>query len=166
MILGYHRHIKNEYIPESFMGKTALEPTQLQRRFCVELVKDSSNVTDAYRRAAGPVLGARQSAHKLMHHPKMLEWMTQHRLQLDKKAAYTLASCHADHETAKRMAMTAGEFLIAVDSQMKLHGLTHVTKVVNSVGYTSDAVRAMSDDSLIELLGAARVQQLALGLIS
>ena len=148
------------------MGKTALEPTQLQRRFCVELVKDSRNVTDAYRRAAGPVLGARQSAHKLMHHPKMQEWMTQHRLQLDKKAAYTLESCHADHETAKRMAMTAGEFLTAVDSQMKLHGLTHVTKVVNSVGYTSDAVRAMSDDSLIELLGAARVQQLALGLIS
>ena len=148
------------------MGLTAHEPTQLQRRFCVELVKDSSNVTDAYRRAAGPVLGARQSAHKLMHHPKMLEWMTQHRLQLDKKASYTLERCHTDHETAKRMAATAGEFLTAVDGQMKLHGLTHVTKVVNSVGYTSDALRAMSNDSLIRLLGAGKVQQLALGLIS
>ena len=61
---------------------------------------------------------------------------------------------------------SSGEFLTAVDGQMKLHGLTHVTKVVNSVGYTSDAVRAMSDDSLIQLLGAARLQQLALGLIS
>jgi len=125
-----------------------------------------SNATDAYRRAAGPVLGARQSAHKLMRHPKMKEWMTQHRLQLDKKAAYTLESCHADHETAKRMAMTAGEYLTAVDGQMKLHGLTHVTKVVNSVGYTAGTLRAMDDDSLIRLLGNGRVQQLALGLIS
>ena len=57
-------------------------------------------------------------------------------------------------------------FLTAVDGQMKLHGLTHVTKVVNSVGYTSDALRAMSNDSLIRLLGAGKVQQLALGLIS
>ena len=144
------------------MGKTALEPTHLQRQFCVELIKDPSNATAAYKAAAGQVLGARQSAHKLMHHPKMKEWMTQHRLQLDKKAAYTIASCHADHETAKRMAITAGEFLTAVDGQMKLHGLTHVTKV----GYTSDALRAMSDDSLIQLLGAARVQQLALELVS
>ena len=142
------------------MGQTAHEPTQLQRRFCVELVRDPSNAVAAYRAAAGPVLGARQSAHKLMHHPKMQEWMTQHRLQLDKKAAYTLASCHADHETAKRMAITAGEYLTAVDGQMKLHGLTCVTKVVNSVGYTSDALRAMSDDSLIQLLGEVRIQRL------
>ena len=148
------------------MAEPILKITPLQMAFCVELIKDPSNAAEAYRSAAGSVRGARQSAHKLMHHPKMQEWMTQHRLQLDKKAAYTLESCHADHETAKRMAMTAGEFLIAVDSQMKLHGLTHVTKVVNSVGYTSDAVRAMSDDSLIQLLGAARLQQLALGLIS
>jgi len=148
------------------MGQTAHEPTQLQRRFCVELIKDPSNAAAAYRAAAGPVLGARQSAHKLMHHPKMQEWMTQHRLQLDKKAAYTLASCHADHETAKRMAITAGEYLTAVDGQMKLHGLTCVTKVVNSVGYTSDALRAMSDDSLIQLLGEGRIQRLALGWVS
>ena len=49
---------------------------------------------------------------------------------------------------------------------MKLHGLTRVTKVVNSVGYTTDAIRDMSNDSLIRLLGNGRVQQLALGLIS
>ena len=144
------------------MGKTALEPTRLQRQFCIEIVKNGGhNATAAYKAAAGPVLGARQSAHKLMHHPKMKEWMTQHRLQLDKKAAYTLETCHADHETAKRMALTAGEFLTAVDGQMKLHGLAHVTKVVNSVGYTSDALRAMSDDSLIQLLGEGRIQHLA-----
>jgi pterin-4a-carbinolamine dehydratase len=144
------------------MGKTALEPTRLQRQFCIEIVKNGGhNATAAYKAAAGPVLGARQSAHKLMHHPKMKEWMTQHRLQLDKKAAYTLESCHADHETAKRMSTTAGEFLTAVDGQMKLHGLTHVTKVVNSIGYTSDALRAMSDDSLIQLLGEGRIQHLA-----
>jgi len=147
------------------MSEPILKITPLQMAFCVELIKDPSNAAAAYRSAAGPVLGARQSAHKLMHHPKMKEWMIQHRLQLDKKAAYNLASCHADHETAKRMAMTAGEFLTAVDSQMKLHGLTCVTKIVNSVGYTSDALRAMDDDSLIQLLGAARVQQLALELI-
>jgi len=144
------------------MGKTALEPTRLQRQFCIEIVKiGGHNATAAYKAAAGPGLGARQSAHKLMHHPKMKEWMTQHRLQLDKKAAYTLESCHADHETAKRMSTTAGEFLTAVDGQMKLHGLTHVTKVVNSIGYTSDALRAMSDDSLIQLLGEGRIQHLA-----
>jgi hypothetical protein len=147
------------------MGLSAHEPTQLQRRFCVELVKDPSNAAAAYRSAAGPVLGARQSAHKLMHHPKMQEWMTQHRLQLDKKAAYTLASCHADHETAKRMAITAGEFLTAVDGQMKLHGLTHVTKVVNSVGYTAHTLRVMDDDSLVRLLGPDRVGRLACGLV-
>jgi hypothetical protein len=100
-----------------------------------------------------------------MHHPKMQEWMTQHRLQLDKKAAYTLESCHADHETAKRMAMTAGEFLTAVDGQMKLHGLTHVTKVVNSVGYTAQTLRAMDDDSLVRLLGPDRVGRLACRLV-
>jgi hypothetical protein len=147
------------------MGLSAHEPTQLQRRFCVELVKDPSNAAAAYRSAAGPVLGARQSAHKLMHHPKMQEWMTQHRLQLDKKAAYTLASCHADHETAKRMAITAGEFLTAVDGQMKLHGLTHVTKVVNSVGYTAQTLRVMDDASLVRLLGPDRVGRLACGLV-
>ena len=147
------------------MGLSAHEPTQLQRRFCVELIKDPSNAAAAYRSAAGPVLGARQSAHKLMHHPKMQEWMTQHRLQLDKKAAYTLASCHADHETAKRMAITAGEFLTAVDGQMKLHGLTHVTKVVNSVGYTAQTLRIMDDDSLVRLLGPDRVGRLACGLV-
>ena len=146
------------------MAEPILKITPLQMAFCVELIKDPSNAAEAYRSAAGPVLGARQSAHKLMRHPKMKEWMTQHRLQLDKTAAYTLESCHADHETAKGMAMTAGEFLTAVDGQMKLHGLTHVTKVVNSVGYTSDALRAMSDDSLIQLLGESRVQRLALGL--
>ena len=147
------------------MGLTAHEPTQLQRRFCVELIKDPSNAAAAYRSAAGPVLGARQSAHKLMHHPKMQEWMTQHRLQLDKKAAYTLASCHADHETAKRMAITAGEYLTAVDGQMKLHGLTHVTKVVNSVGYTAQTLRVMDDDLLVRLLGPDRVGRLACGLV-
>ena len=147
------------------MGQTALEPTHLQRQFCIELVKNGGhNATAAYKAAAGPVLGARQSAHKLIHHPKMQEWMTQHRLQLDKKAAYTLASCHADHETAKRMAITAGEFLTAVDGQMKLHGLTHVTKVVNSVGYTAQTLRAMDDDSLVRLLSPDRVGGLACGL--
>jgi len=148
------------------MSEPALKITPLQMAFCVELIKDPSNAAEAYRSAAGPVRGARQSAHKLMNHPKMKEWMNQHRLQLDKTAAYTLEICHADHETAKRMAMTAGEFLTAVDSQMKLHGLTRVTKVVNSVGYTSDALRAMSDDSLIRLLGEGRVHRLALGFIS
>jgi len=148
------------------MGKTALEPTRLQRQFCIELVKNGGhNATAAYKAAAGPVLGARQSAHKLIHHPKMQEWMTQHRLQLDKKASYTLESCHADHETAKRMALTAGEFLTAVDGQMKLHGLTHVTKVVNSVGYTADTLRVMDDDSLVRLLGADRVDRLVCGLV-
>jgi hypothetical protein len=147
------------------MSEPILKITPLQMAFCVELIKDPSNAAAAYRSAAGPVLGARQSAHKLMHHPKMQEWMTQHRLQLDKKAAYTLASCHADHETAKRMAITAGEYLTAVDGQMKLHGLTHVTKVVNSVGYTAQTLRAMDDDSLVRLLGPDRVGRLACRLV-
>jgi hypothetical protein len=144
---------------------SAIKLTQLQTRFAAEMIKDPSNAAAAYRSAAGPVLGARQSAHKLMHHPKMQEWMIQHRLQLDKKAAYTLASCHADHETAKRMAINAAEFLTAVDGQMKLHGLTHVTKVVNSVGYTAQTLRAMDDDSLVRLLGPDRVGRLACGLV-
>ena len=147
------------------MSEPILKITPLQMAFCVELIKDPSNAAAAYRSAAGPVLGARQSAHKLMHHPKMKEWMKQHRLQLDKKAAYTLETCHADHETAKRMAMTAGEYLTAVDGQMKLHGLTHLTKVLNSVGYTAGTLRAMDDDSLIRLLGADRVDRLVCGLI-
>jgi hypothetical protein len=145
---------------------SAIKLTQLQTRFAAEMIKDPTNAAEAYRRVVGPnVRGARQSAHKLMHHPKMQEWMTQHRLQLDKKAAYTLASCHADHETAKRMAITAGEFLTAVDGQMKLHGLTCVTKVVNSVGYTAQTLRVMDDDSLVRLLGPDRVGRLACGLV-
>ena len=147
------------------MSEPILKITPLQMAFCVELIKDPSNAAAAYRSAAGPVLGARQSAHKLMHHPKMQEWMTQHRLQLDKKAAYTLASCHADHETAKRMAITAGEFLTAVDGQMRLHGLTCVTKVVNSIGYTAQTLRVMDDDSLVRLLGPDRVGRLACGFV-
>ena len=147
------------------MAEPILKITPLQMAFCVELIKDPSNAAAAYRSAAGPVLGARQSAHKLMHHPKMQEWMTQHRLQLDKKAAYTLASCHADHETAKRMAITAGEYLTAVDGQMKLHGLTCVTKVVNSIGYTAQTLRVMDDDSLVRLLGPDRVGRLACGFV-
>ena len=147
------------------MAEPLLKITPLQMAFCVELIKDPSNAAAAYRSAAGPVLGARQSAHKLIHHPKMQEWMTQHRLQLDKKAAYTLASCHADHEAAKRMAINAGEFLTAVDGQMKLHGLTHVTKVVNSIGYSAQTLRVMDDDSLVRLLGPDRVGRLARGLV-
>ena len=147
------------------MAEPILKITPLQMAFCVELIKDPSNAAAAYRSAAGPVLGARQSAHKLMHHPKMQEWMTQHRLQLDKKAAYTLASCHTDHETAKRMAITAGEFLTAVDGQMRLHGLTCVTKVVNSIGYTAQTLRVMDDDSLVRLLGPDRVGRLACGFV-
>ena len=147
------------------MSEPILKITPLQMAFCVELIKDPSNAAEAYRSAAGSVRGARQSAHKLMHHPKMQEWMTQHRLQLDKKAAYTLASCHADHETAKRMAITAGEYLTAVDGQMKLHGLTCVTKVVNSIGYTAQTLRVMDDDSLVRLLGPDRVGRLACGFV-
>ena len=147
------------------MSEPILKITPLQMAFCVELIKDPSNAAEAYRSAAGSVRGARQSAHKLMHHPKMQEWMTQHRLQLDKKAAYTLASCHADHETAKRMAITAGEFLTAVDGQMRLHGLTCVTKVVNSIGYTAQTLRVMDDDSLVRLLGPDRVGRLACGFV-
>ena len=143
------------------MGLTAHEPTQLQRRFCLELVKDSSNVTDAYRRAAGPVQGARQSAYKLINHPKMKEWITNHRLQLNKEAAYTLQRCHADHEQAKLASLTASEFLAAVQSQMRLHGLTHVTKSVNSSGYTNNQLRSMSDTDLIKLLGPDRVARLS-----
>jgi phage terminase small subunit len=143
------------------MGLTAHEPTQLQRRFCLELVKDSRNITDAYRRAAGPVRGARQSAHKLMKHPKMKEWVANHRIQLDKEAAYTLQRCHADHEQAKLASLTASEFLTAVQSQMHLHGLAQVTKSVNSSGYTTRTLRSMSDAELIKVLGADRVARLA-----
>ena len=56
------------------------------------------------------------------------------------------------------MAITAGEYLTAVDGQMKLHGLTHLTKVLNSVGYTAGTLRAMDDNSLIRLLGADRAE--------
>ena len=63
------------------------------------------------------------------------------------------------------MAITAGEYLTAVDGQMKLHGLTHLTKVLNSVGYTAGTLRAMDDDSLIRLLGADRVDRLVCGLV-
>ena len=48
---------------------------------------------------------------------------------------------------------------------MKLHGLTHLTKVLNSVGYTAGTLRAMDDDSLIRLLGADRVDRLVCGLV-
>jgi phage terminase small subunit len=143
------------------MGLSAHEPTQLQRRFCLELVKDSRNITDAYRRAAGPVRGARQSAHRLMNHRKMKEWITNHRIQLDKEAAYTLQRCHADHEQAKLASLTASEFLNVVQSQMRLHGLTQVTKSVNSSGYTTANLRSMSDAELVKLLGADRVARLA-----
>ena len=64
-----------------------------------------------------------------------------------------------------RMAITAGEYLTAVDGQMKLQGLTHLTNVVNSVGYTAGTLRAMDDDSLIRLLGADRVDRLVCGLV-
>ena len=41
------------------MGQTALEPTRLQRQFCIELVKNGGhNATAAYKAAAGPVLRA------------------------------------------------------------------------------------------------------------
>jgi phage terminase small subunit len=143
------------------MSKSALNLTSLQRTFCTELIKDPSNATKAYRAAAGPVKGARQSAHKLMNHPKMKEWITNHRIQLDKDAAYTLQRCHADHEQAKLASLTASEFLTVVQSQMRLHGLTQVTKSVNSSGYTTANLRSMSDAELVKLLGADRVARLA-----
>ena len=100
------------------MMSTALEPTQLQRQFCIELIKDSRNITDAYRRAAGPVRGAKQSAHKLINHPKMKEWIANHRIQLEEQAAYTLKHCNSDLEKAKLASANASEFLAAVQRQL------------------------------------------------
>ncbi|WP_443640726.1 hypothetical protein ABXT70_12120 [Candidatus Njordibacter sp. Uisw_039] len=96
-----------------------------------------------------------------MNHPKMKEWSANQRLQLDKDAAYTLRRCHWDHEQAKLSSLTASEFLIAVQSQMRLHGLTQVTKSVNSSGYTTANLRSMSDADLVKLLGADRIAQLS-----
>ena len=141
---------------------SAIKLTQLQTRFATEMIKDSTNAAEAYRRVVGPnVRGARQSAHKLMNHPKMKEWFTNQRLQLDKDAAYTLQRCHVDHEQAKLASLTASEFLAAVQSQMRLHGLTQVTKSVNSSGYTTANLRSMSDADLVKLLGADRIAQLS-----
>jgi len=141
---------------------SAIKLTQLQTRFAAEMIKDPTNAAEAYRRVVGPnVRGARQSAHKLMNHPKMKEWSANQRLQLDKDAAYTLQRCHADHEQAKLASLTASEFLTAVQSQMRLHGLTQVTKSVNSSGYTTRTLRSMSDAELIKVLGADRVARLA-----
>ena len=131
---------------------SAIKLTQLQTRFAAEMIKDPTNAAEAYRRVVGPnVRGARQSAHKLMNHPKMKEWSANQRLQLDKDAAYTLRRCHADHEQAKLASLTASEFLTAVQSQMRLHGLTQVTKSVNSSGYTTANLRSMSDADLVKL---------------
>ena len=81
---------------------SAIKLTQLQTRFAAEMIKDPTNAAEAYRRVVGPnVRGARQSAHKLMNHPKMKEWSANQQLQLDKDAAYTLRRCHWDHEQAK-----------------------------------------------------------------
>lgn len=140
----------------------ALKLTPLQARFATEMIKDPTNAAEAYRRVAGHnVKGARQSAHKLMNHPKMREWITNQRIQLDKDAAYTLQRCHADHEQAKLASLTASEFLSSVHSQMRLHGLTQVTKTVNSSGYTTNKLRSMSDAELVKLLGADRVRRLS-----
>lgn len=141
---------------------TALEPTQLQRQFCIELIKDSRNITDAYRRAAGPVRGAKQSAHKLINHPKMKEWIANHRLQLEEQAAYTLEHCNSDLEKAKLASANAGEFLAAVECQMRLHGLAHISKTVNSTGYTINSLRSMNDEQLIRLLGEDRIRRLSI----
>jgi len=141
---------------------SAIKLTQLQTRFAAEMIKDPTNAAEAYRRVVGPnVRGARQSAHKLMNHPKMKEWSANQRLQLDKDAAYTLQRCHADHEQAKLASLTASEFLTAVQSQMRLHGLTQVTKSVNSSGYTTANLRSMTDAELVKLLGTDRVARLA-----
>ncbi len=141
---------------------SAIKLTQLQTRFAAEMIKDPTNAAEAYRRVVGHnVKGARQSAHKLMNHPKMKEWSANQRLQLDKDAAYTLQRCHADLEQAKLASSTASEFLTAVQSQMRLHGLTQVTKSVNSSGYTTRNLRSMSDAELVKLLGAGRVARLA-----
>jgi len=96
-----------------------------------------------------------------MNHPKMKEWSANQRLQLDKDAAYTLRRCHWDHEQAKLSSLTASEFLIAVQSQMSLHGLTQVTKSVNSSGYTTRTLRSMTNAELVNLLGADRVSCLS-----
>lgn len=137
--------------------------TSLQMNFCTELIKDPANVTAAYRRAVGyDVKGAKQSAHKLMKHPKLVEWVAHQRRLLEKDAAYTLEQCHVDHERAKAMAGNAMEYLKVVESLMKLHSLIPVVKKVSSVnkGFTVENIRAMSNDQITQLLGPERLEEL------
>ena len=45
-------YIENRYVADNFMGQIALEPTRLQRQFCIELVKNGGhNATAAYKAA-------------------------------------------------------------------------------------------------------------------
>ena len=137
--------------------------TPLQLNFCSELIKDPSNATEAYRRVVGPnVKGAKQSAHKLLKHPKLAEWVAHQRIKLEQEAAYTLERCHADHERAKLMSESAMDYLRVVESMMKLHSLTPVTKVVNSVkkGLSVEEIRSMNNDQLTQLLGPERLTEL------
>lgn len=135
--------------------------TPLQINFCAELIKDPSNVTAAYRKAVGyDVKGAKQSAHKLLNHPKLIEWVEHQRFILEQKVGYTLEQCHEDHERAKQMAGTATEYLNVVESLMKLHSLVTVTKKVNSVkrGFSVEDIREMNDEQLIALIGHERLK--------
>ena len=137
--------------------------TPLQMSFCTELIKDPSNTTEAYRRAVGyDVKGAKQSAHRLLKHPKLAEWVAHQRRKLELEVGYSLAQCHADHERAKQMAGNAMEFLAVVESMMKLHSLVPIVKKVNSVkkGFTAEDIRNMSDEQLIALLGIDRISEL------
>lgn len=143
-------------------GTALLNPRQ--QNFATELMKSpDGDVTNAYRTVYGDVKGAKQSAHKLLKHPKLAEWVAHQARILEQRAAYDLQKAHEDLLAGQQQAKNASEWLRATELLMRLHGLTKQTKVVNSVAkrVTAADIEGLSDKQLVQFIGTKRLQVLA-----
>lgn len=98
--------------------------TAFQYRFLEELIKEpTGNATAAYRNAGGSSTYAKQSANKLLKHPKIAEGIARQQELLEKNVAYSLAEAHEDIRRGMNAAQSATDWLRGVEMLIQLHGL-------------------------------------------
>ena len=98
--------------------------TAFQYRFVEELIKEpTGNAAAAYRNAGGSTKYAKQSAIKLLKHPKISEGIARQQELLEQKAAYGLVEAHEGIRRGMYRAESAADWLRGVEMLIQLHGL-------------------------------------------
>ncbi len=98
--------------------------TAFQYRFVEELIKEpTGNASAAYRNAGGFSKYAKQSANKLLKHPKIAEGIARQQELLAQNVIYGLVEAHEDIKRGMNSAENSEDWLKGVEMLIRLHGL-------------------------------------------